>query len=261
MENEITTKVLGVCSKDMQFIYVLQGWKSSAHDGKALRDAVTGRNGLKVPQDNNKREMSIDPIEQEFDNTLVEDDTIVDNENDYISSIESSTDDEEELQQDDTTDHENVESFKDLLDKNIGDRNMEFQSQGTEDFEISSSQPPNAQCLKSTDNNVAVSKRARTIINKTTNEMHTNFSNMASAIAAMAPKLDGLINVLSYEKEVADLHAKLKSELNNMEGLSRLQLLRATNMLAKDHGMLWVFFTMSAEEKKIYVMDLLGHVM
>ncbi|KAK1578734.1 hypothetical protein Q3G72_032732 [Acer saccharum] len=75
----------------------------------------------------------------------------------------------------------------------------------------------------------------------------------------MALKLDGLINVLSYEKEVADLQAKLKSELNNVEGLSRLQLFRAIHMLAKDHDLLRVFFTMSIKEKKIYVMDLLKH--
>ncbi|KAK0571179.1 hypothetical protein LWI29_012142 [Acer saccharum] len=129
----------------------------------------------------------------------------------------------------------------------------------TEDFEISSSQPPSAQRRKSIDNNVAVSKRARTVRNKATNEMHKDFSNMAFAIATMAPKLDGLINVLLYENKVADLQAKVKNELNNMEGLSRLQLFRATNMLAKDHDLLRVFFTMSAEEKKIYVIDLLEH--
>ncbi|CAL2255371.1 unnamed protein product [Prunus armeniaca] len=33
----------------MQFIYVLPGWEGSAHDGRVLRDAVTRRNGLKVP--------------------------------------------------------------------------------------------------------------------------------------------------------------------------------------------------------------------
>ena len=171
----------------------------------------------------------------------------------------NAADDEEELQQDDATDHENVESFIDVLNGNIGGQNMEFQSQGTEDFEISSSQPPSAQRRKSTNNNVAVSKRARIVRNKATNEMHKDFSNMASAIATMAPKLDGLINVLSHENEVVDLQAKLKSELNNMEGLSRLQLFRATNMLAKDHDLLRVFFTMSDEEKKIYVIDLLKH--
>ncbi|KAB2623898.1 hypothetical protein D8674_037851 [Pyrus ussuriensis x Pyrus communis] len=33
----------------MQFIYVLPRWKRSAHDGRVLRDVVTRRNGLKVP--------------------------------------------------------------------------------------------------------------------------------------------------------------------------------------------------------------------
>ena len=37
-----------------------------------------------------RREMCIDPIEQKFDNTPIEEDNIVDNENDYISSVESS---------------------------------------------------------------------------------------------------------------------------------------------------------------------------
>ncbi|KAK0591484.1 hypothetical protein LWI29_002725 [Acer saccharum] len=171
----------------------------------------------------------------------------------------NATHDEEELQQDDATNHENVESFIDLLNGNIGGQNMEFQSQGIEDFEISSFQPPSAQRCKSTDNNVVISKRACTIRNKATNEMHKEFSDMASANAAMVPKLNGLINVLSYENEVADLQAKLKSELNNMEGFSRLQLFRVTNMLAKDHDLLRVFFTMSVVEKTIYIMDLLKH--
>ncbi|VVA31425.1 PREDICTED: ALP1 [Prunus dulcis] len=48
-KNEIATNVLGVCSPDMQFIYVLPGWEGSTHDGRILRDAVTRRNGLKVP--------------------------------------------------------------------------------------------------------------------------------------------------------------------------------------------------------------------
>ena len=53
-KNEIATNVLGVCSQDMQFIYVLPGWEGSAHYGRVLRDEVTRRNGLKVPQGNNK---------------------------------------------------------------------------------------------------------------------------------------------------------------------------------------------------------------
>ncbi|XP_008392983.2 protein ALP1-like [Malus domestica] len=32
-KNEIATNVLGVCTPNMQFIYVLPGWEGSAHDG------------------------------------------------------------------------------------------------------------------------------------------------------------------------------------------------------------------------------------
>lgn len=49
-KNEIATNVLGVCSQDMQFIYVLPGWEGSAADGRVLRDALRRTNGLKVPR-------------------------------------------------------------------------------------------------------------------------------------------------------------------------------------------------------------------
>ncbi|XP_057550978.1 protein ALP1-like [Amaranthus tricolor] len=42
--------VLGVCSPEMEFIYVLPGWEGSAHDGRILRDAISRPNGLKVPK-------------------------------------------------------------------------------------------------------------------------------------------------------------------------------------------------------------------
>ena len=42
--------VLGVCSPDLQFIYVLPVWEGSAADGRVLRDAVSRHNGLKVPR-------------------------------------------------------------------------------------------------------------------------------------------------------------------------------------------------------------------
>ncbi|KAJ0042470.1 hypothetical protein Pint_18181 [Pistacia integerrima] len=51
-KSEIATNVLGVCTPDMQFIYVLARWEGSAADGRVLRDAITRRNGLKVPQGN-----------------------------------------------------------------------------------------------------------------------------------------------------------------------------------------------------------------
>ncbi|KAL8525974.1 hypothetical protein ACS0TY_015263 [Phlomoides rotata] len=49
-KNEIETNVLGVCSRDMQFIYVLLGWEGSTTDGRILRTTITRRNDLVVPR-------------------------------------------------------------------------------------------------------------------------------------------------------------------------------------------------------------------
>lgn len=48
-KSEIATNVLGACSQDLRFIYVLPGWEGSAHDARVLKDALSRRNGLKVP--------------------------------------------------------------------------------------------------------------------------------------------------------------------------------------------------------------------
>ncbi|GJX42246.1 ALP1-like protein [Tanacetum coccineum] len=50
VNNEIATNVLGACSQDMQFIFVLVGWEGSATDGRVLRDALLRPHGLKVPR-------------------------------------------------------------------------------------------------------------------------------------------------------------------------------------------------------------------
>ncbi|XP_073020977.1 uncharacterized protein [Primulina eburnea] len=44
----IAINVLGVCNRDMNFIYALCGWKGSAADARVLRDALTRSDGLKV---------------------------------------------------------------------------------------------------------------------------------------------------------------------------------------------------------------------
>ncbi|KAK9288378.1 hypothetical protein L1049_016832 [Liquidambar formosana] len=49
-KNDIATNVLGVCSQDMQFTFVLPGWEGSAADSWVLRDAVSRRYSLKVPR-------------------------------------------------------------------------------------------------------------------------------------------------------------------------------------------------------------------
>ncbi|KAK9266950.1 hypothetical protein L1049_027209 [Liquidambar formosana] len=48
-KNDITTNVLGVCSQDMQFTFVLLSWEGSVADSRVLRDAVSRKHGLKVP--------------------------------------------------------------------------------------------------------------------------------------------------------------------------------------------------------------------
>ncbi|KAL5544952.1 hypothetical protein UlMin_008736 [Ulmus minor] len=90
-------------------------------------------------------------------------------------------------------------------------------------------------------------------------EKSKNYGSVEACVAAMELKIDYLINVLSSDKEVADLQAKLDNELSKIEGLSELQVFRATNILASKLDLLRVFFGMSEERKKIYVLNLLMH--
>ena len=48
-KGDIATNMLGVCTPDLQFVYVLPGWEGSVADGRVIRDAITRRHGLKVP--------------------------------------------------------------------------------------------------------------------------------------------------------------------------------------------------------------------
>ncbi|KAL6224157.1 hypothetical protein ACLB2K_003013 [Fragaria x ananassa] len=48
-KGEVATNVLIVCSRDLQFIFVLSGWEGSTSDSRVLYDAVTRPNGLRVP--------------------------------------------------------------------------------------------------------------------------------------------------------------------------------------------------------------------
>ncbi|PPE01605.1 hypothetical protein GOBAR_DD01392 [Gossypium barbadense] len=56
-KGHIATNILGVCTPEMQFVYVLPGWEGSVADGRVLRvadgrvlrDAISRRHGLKVP--------------------------------------------------------------------------------------------------------------------------------------------------------------------------------------------------------------------
>ncbi|KAK5842915.1 hypothetical protein PVK06_005334 [Gossypium arboreum] len=49
-KGDIATNMLGVCTPNMQFVYLFPGWEGSVADGRVLRDAISRRHGLKVPQ-------------------------------------------------------------------------------------------------------------------------------------------------------------------------------------------------------------------
>ncbi|XP_021716148.1 protein ALP1-like [Chenopodium quinoa] len=49
-KGSIAMNVLGACSPDMEFIYVLPGWEGSVDDGRVLCDAISRPNGLVAPQ-------------------------------------------------------------------------------------------------------------------------------------------------------------------------------------------------------------------
>ncbi|XLR01106.1 hypothetical protein S83_067304, partial [Arachis hypogaea] len=51
-KGKICTNMLGVCNREMGFVYVLSGWEGSASDSRVLRDAITRRNSLKIPHGN-----------------------------------------------------------------------------------------------------------------------------------------------------------------------------------------------------------------
>ncbi|XP_035817609.1 protein ANTAGONIST OF LIKE HETEROCHROMATIN PROTEIN 1-like isoform X1 [Zea mays] len=48
-KQRITTNVLGVCDRQMKFLYVLAGWEGSASDSRILRDAMSREDSFVVP--------------------------------------------------------------------------------------------------------------------------------------------------------------------------------------------------------------------
>ncbi|XP_057788635.1 uncharacterized protein LOC131005646 [Salvia miltiorrhiza] len=51
-KGEISTNILAVCDRNLQFVYALSGWEGSASDSRILRDALNRPHGLKVPKGN-----------------------------------------------------------------------------------------------------------------------------------------------------------------------------------------------------------------
>ncbi|XP_058213061.1 protein ALP1-like [Rhododendron vialii] len=49
-KGDIATNVLGVCTRDLKFVYVLSGWEGSATDSRILGNAMERPHGLRVPR-------------------------------------------------------------------------------------------------------------------------------------------------------------------------------------------------------------------
>ncbi|XP_025625148.1 uncharacterized protein [Arachis hypogaea] len=84
-KGKISTNVLGICNRDMNFVYVLSGWEGSTSDLRILRDAISRRNNLKIP----------------IEDTLLDEEHVLigedhggneDGDDDMIESVEGSTD-------------------------------------------------------------------------------------------------------------------------------------------------------------------------
>lgn len=168
-------------------------------------------------------------------------------------NVGNADDDEEEIRHENT----NVDPFN-LEDENVFDNvnpsaDMEPQQEGLDDVDVSFTQPnPQTSSVSQQMHAQSIASNNSRLRGKTLDEMSKNFGLMAKAVAGMAPKLDGLVNVLSTDKDLTELQSKLDGELSKMDFLTPVQVFHVTNILAQKHDLLRVFFTMSDERKASY---------
>ncbi|KAL6184451.1 hypothetical protein ACLB2K_045852 [Fragaria x ananassa] len=166
--------------------------------------------------------------------------------------------DEEEIRRENT----NVDPLEDetLFDNVNQSANMEPQHEGYEDVDVSFTQPsPQTPSVSQHIPSQSVGSSNSRRKGKALHEMSKNFSLMAKAVAGMAPKLDGLVNVLSTDKDLTELQSKLDGELSKMNFLTPVQVFHVTNIVTQKHDLLRVFFTMTDERKESYVLNLLQY--
>lgn len=103
-------------------------------------------------------------------------------------------------------------------------------------------------------------KKKRRTNDKTFDNMCSNIGALSKSISALISKLDELISVLStIDKELSNLQVKLFDEMRKIDGLSEKEILDAIDIIATKHDMLHVFFNLSNELKKRYILRMIGH--
>ncbi|XP_062088961.1 uncharacterized protein LOC133795528 [Humulus lupulus] len=158
-------------------------------------------------------------------------------------------DDEEEIRQEDTI------GVDFGVDDNIAD--------GEDDEEIdefdgvSNTQHPSNMRRRSTESTTSAQQRNKKKRSKVMDGMSANIGALAESVSEIVPKLQGLINALSNDKEVADMQANLYTEISKIDSLTAIQCIKATNMLAEKPSLMRVFYAMSDEVKIQYIMNML----
>ncbi|KAF4360597.1 hypothetical protein F8388_017623 [Cannabis sativa] len=91
--------------------------------------------------------------------------------------------------------------------------------------------------------------RRRSIESTTSNQQRDSISNIV-------PKIQGLIDAIS-DKDVAEMQTNLFTEISKIYGLTPMECIQATNILAKAPPLMRVYYAISDEMKLLYILNML----
>lgn len=90
--------------------------------------------------------------------------------------------------------------------------------------------------------------------------MYSSIGTITETVAAMVPKIDKLVNVLSTaDKDVANFQVKLYDGMTTIEGLTEDGMYDATTMMATKLDLIRVFFTMPNHHRKRDILQMFRH--
>ncbi|KAF4403631.1 hypothetical protein G4B88_002484 [Cannabis sativa] len=99
-------------------------------------------------------------------------------------------------------------------------------------------------------NNVVRIKKTKVL-----DEISTNVGALADSISNIVPKIQGLIDAIS-DKDVAEMQTNLFTEISKIYGLTPMECIQATNILAKAPPLMRVYYAISDEMKLLYILNM-----
>ncbi|KAM6568848.1 hypothetical protein CsatB_016833 [Cannabis sativa] len=164
------------------------------------------------------------------------------------TNADNADDDEEEICQNDAT---GVEfGVDDNIDGGEDDEEInEFDG-------VSHTQQPTNIRRRSTESTTSNQQRGKNKKTKVMDEISTNVGALADSISNIVPKFQGLIDAIS-DKDVAEMQTNLFTEISKINGLTPMQCIQATNILAKEPPLMRVFYAISDEMKLLYILNML----